>query len=420
MCPILDRQEYTRDGGQQDPKKSRLWSINGRFLGRPMTGVDRYAFEILKAIDSLIGDGHPLAAGLKLEILCPTGAVEVSPFVNIGLRLLPSAPGHIWEQFILPGFVTGGLLSLCNTGPVSVRKQIACIHDVNSRIAPESYSLPFRTLYRLLHPALGRRAAQIVTVSEFSKNELIRFGIAPTNRITVIHDGYEHVLGWNAGRSSLRGKGLPNPFVLLVGSKAPHKNVAIIYSIAAELAAHGIHLLVTGGQNTSVYAAEKTGELPPTVKHLGRVSDDDLAFLYQNALCLAFPSRTEGFGLPALEAMAFGCPVVSTTAASLPEVCGDAAIYSAPDDAAGWLSAIVRLASDPVLRKRLKEDGLNRATQFLWRAGGGKYLELMRRHGKNSQVVEGYLSKCGSAQSDLLATDTSVASSPPPSTVRKS
>jgi glycosyltransferase involved in cell wall biosynthesis len=359
------------------PSTYRCWSVNGRFLARSMTGVDRYAREILRAMDSLIGEGHPLAAGLALDILCSAGSVEASPFVNIPMRPLPSAPGHFWEQFILPGYVHGGLLSLCNTGPLVLKRQIVCIHDLNSRITPESYGLMFRAVYRVLIPALGRRAAQIVTVSRFSQKTIERFDVKPADEIKVIHDGYEHVLGWNPDRSALAGTDLPNPFVLLVGSKAPHKNVAIIYSIAAELSVRGIHLVVAGGDDPRVYARQHSGPLPPNVKHLGRVNDDDLAYLYQQALCLVFPSKTEGFGLPVLEAMALGCPVISSDAASLPEVCGEAALYASPGDAAAWLASIERIASEPMLRERLAAAGLKRSKAFSWREGAKKYLELM-------------------------------------------
>jgi len=356
---------------------SRHWSVNGRFLTRIATGVDRYAREILGEMDALICQGHPLTAGLTLDILCPAGSVEASPFVNIPLRLLPSAPGHFWEQCILPNYVRGGLLSLCNTGPLALKRQIVCIHDLNSRITPESYSLTFRVVYRVLVPALGNRAAQIVTVSRFSQQTIGRFDIKPADEITVIHDGYEHVLGWNPARSPLTSAGLPRPFVLLVGSNAPHKNVAIIYSIAAELAARGIYLVVAGGGDASVYAPQHTNPPPPNLMHLGRVNDDDLAYLYQQALCLVFPSKTEGFGLPVLEAMALGCPVISSDAASLPEVCGEAALYASPDDAGAWLAAIGRLAAEPMLRKNLASAGPKRSKAFSWRQGAEKYLELM-------------------------------------------
>ena len=110
--------------------------------------------------------------------------------------------------------------------------------------------------------------------------------------------------------------------------------------------------------------ASHVEQLPPNVKHLGRVHDNDLAFLYQNALCLAFPSRAEGFGLPVLEAMALGCPVVSSNAASLPEVCGDAALYAPPSNPSAWLDAIGQIAGEPTLRRRLADAGHKRAVAF--------------------------------------------------------
>ena len=107
------------------------------------------------------------------------------------------------------------------------------------------------------------------------------------------------------------------------------------------------------------------------------VDDDDLAFLYRQALCLVFPSRVEGFGLPPLEAMALGCPVISSDAASLPEVCGEAVLYAPPDEAAAWLIAIGRIAAEPILRERLAAVGPKRAESFSWRKSTEKYLELM-------------------------------------------
>jgi glycosyltransferase involved in cell wall biosynthesis len=356
---------------------ARRWCINGRFLGRNLTGVDRYAFEILRSIDALIERRHPLAAGLALEVLCAPVTAKVSPFVNIPLRFLPSAPGYLWEQFILPRHVNGGLLSFCNTGPLATRKQIVCIHDVNTRLVPRSYGFAFRSAYRALQPALARRTAQVVTVSRFSQQTIALFGIAPAHKIEIIHNGHEHVLEWDAGRSRLNLTDLPRPFALLVGSNAPHKNTAVIYSIAGELAHKGINVLITGGGDAKVYAASRNHLIPPNVRHLGRVGDNDLALLYQRALCLVFPSLTEGFGLPALEAMALGCPVISSDVASLTEVCGDAALYASPHDGLGWLAAVERIAIDPALRDKLVVEGRQRSQLFSWRRSAEQYLELM-------------------------------------------
>ena len=179
----------------------RRWSVNGRFLARNLTGVDRYALEILRAIDGLIGERHPLTAGLRWRYSARP-VVNASPFANIALRLLPSAPGHLWEQFTLPRTSRPGLLSLCNTGPVIVRKQIVCIHDANTRLVPESYGLLFRTAYRVLQPALGRRVEDCHGVSFFAKNTCATRHPA-ADQIAVIHNGHEHVLQWEAERSRL-------------------------------------------------------------------------------------------------------------------------------------------------------------------------------------------------------------------------
>jgi glycosyltransferase involved in cell wall biosynthesis len=373
----FSKQQSVQNPSDSGPRRARYWSVNGRFLGRDLTGVDRYALEILRFIDSLIGTRHPLTTGVRLEILCAAGAVAASPFVNIPLRLLPGAPGHFWEQFVLPRYVDGGLLSFCNTGPFATKKQILCIHDANTRLVPQSYSFAFRTAYRMLQPALAKRVAQIVTVSHFSQQAMARFGIAPVDEIKVIHDGYEHVLGWNADQSPLKQADLLQPFVLLIGSSAPHKNTAVIYSIAAELARKGVHILVAGGGDANVYAQTRSHPLPESVRHLGRVSDDDLALLYERALCLVFPSLTEGFGLPALEAMALGCPVISSDVGGVPEVCGGAALYASPHDGAVWLAAIEHISADPSLRSRLVAEGRKRSQLFSWRRSAEQYLELM-------------------------------------------
>jgi hypothetical protein len=152
------------------------WSVNGRFLTRTPTGVDRYAREILRAIDALIREGHPQTVGLKLDILLPARAMRSSPFANIPPRLLPSAPGHLWERVILPGYVRGELLSLCNTGPLAVRKQVVCIHNVNTRLTPESYGLMFRATYRLLQRAWAVRRSNCHSLSFLAEgNGAVRY-----------------------------------------------------------------------------------------------------------------------------------------------------------------------------------------------------------------------------------------------------
>jgi glycosyltransferase involved in cell wall biosynthesis len=357
---------------------TRVWSINGRFLGQPITGVQRYAHEVVNALDILLGDGHPLAQGLEVELVAPAGtppppALRAIRWRPVGSRLR----GQAWEQGVLPFAVRGGLISLCNTAPLALGRQIVCIHDANTRVAPQSYSLAFRTLYRVLHPLLGRRARQVTTVSRHSATELARYGIAAPSRIMIAGNGHEHVRRW---RPPFPASMRPGPDTIVVlSSPAPHKNVGLILALAPKLAEAGLRIAVVGASNARVFRSSDRVRAAANIAWLGRIDDDQLAGLLRGSLCLAFPSLAEGFGLPALEAMALGCPVVASNCSSLPEVCGNAALYAPPRDADAWHAHFLRLKDDPRLRAELLARGLARAQAFTWRRTAEVYLEVMAR-----------------------------------------
>src|SRR5690606_1228423 len=121
----------------------RSWSINGRFLTQPITGVQRYAREIVNSLDGLVATGHELANGLDLELIVPRGTDSLLQLQSIRLREVGTLKGHLWEQIVLPASVRHGLLSLCNTGPLALRNHIVCIHDASTRSFPSSYSFHF-------------------------------------------------------------------------------------------------------------------------------------------------------------------------------------------------------------------------------------------------------------------------------------
>jgi glycosyltransferase involved in cell wall biosynthesis len=118
-------------------------------------------------------------------------------------------------------------------------------------------------------------------------------------------------------------------------------------------------------------------EMPANIILLGRINDHDFKKALEGALCFLFPSRIEGFGLPAVEAMASGCPVIASTSPCLPEICGDSALYADPDDIQSWAENVRQLALDPDLRKRMVGKGHIRASSYSWRWIAWKYLELM-------------------------------------------
>jgi hypothetical protein len=141
------------------------WGINGRFLTQRMTGVQRYAFEIVAALDDLLAQNREAAAVLAMRLFVPPETVATPAFAKIGICRTRFGSGHAWDQFILPLYATSGVLSLGNFGPVLARKHIVCIHDANTFILPESYSRSFGMVYRTLLPWVGKRARRVATVS---------------------------------------------------------------------------------------------------------------------------------------------------------------------------------------------------------------------------------------------------------------
>jgi glycosyltransferase involved in cell wall biosynthesis len=355
---------------------ARRWTINGRFLSQPTTGVQRYAREVVRSLDSLVAEQVPLARGLEVELLCPPGSGDM-PLVSIERREMGRTGGHSWEQARLPSSLDGsGLLSLCNTGPRLARKHIVCIHDANVWNAPQSYSLAFRTLYRTLLPCLGRTAWKISTVSHYSLGELVGRGIVSAQRAFVAPNGHEHALRWKPQHSETTRRAASRDTIVMIGSPAPHKNIGFVLDMAGRLADAGLRIAVAGAADPRVFNGQSRAEAA-NIHWLGRISDGELAALLRDSLCLAFPSLTEGFGLPALEAMAMGCPVVVSDRASLPEVCGDSALFAPPDDADAWFDSFVRLRGSQALRLHMIGKGRARASAYSWRATALRYIEAM-------------------------------------------
>jgi glycosyltransferase involved in cell wall biosynthesis len=358
---------------------SRVWTISGDFFALQPTGVVRYAREVTLALDALIAERHPLTENLQIEILAPLKPDEKLELHKIQVRIVPefNRPRlpQFWVQAQLPFHVEGGLLSFCNLAPVLVRRHIVCIHDLQTRIAPESYGRLFRWAHRAMLPILGRTASAVTTVSALSREHLVRFRVAPREKIVVTYNGSDHVTRWRAARSDLDLSNM-RPFVLCLGRSQRHKNVELLVRLAPLLDEIGVDICMAGEIDQDTLERYCSDE-PANVRLVGRISDDDFAKALSTALCFVFPSRTEGFGLPAVEAMALGCPVIASRAPCLPEICGDAALYADPDDAAGWISAIHRLQTDGRLRSHMIAKGYARARAYSWRTIAKTYLNLM-------------------------------------------
>lgn len=351
------------------------FAVNGRYLTQTLSGVQRYARNIVGALDQI-------EAARGATIISPHGSVHPD-YRRLEALETGALSGYAWEQIELPIAARGQrLLNLCNMAPVIKSEQIVCIHDTNVLSSPDSYTRGFRAAYRSLQPLFARRAVKIATVSQASARQIARYLPISLSQIVVLPNGHEHALTWDPYRSALPME-LPvhsgdRPFVLAIGSGARHKNIALLVDIAPELDALGINLVLVGEGSI---CAQREGGLPANVHLCGRVSDDDLAYLLDHALCLAFPSFTEGFGLPIVEAMARGCPVVSSDCASMPEVCGDAALLASPFDPAQWVGQIRKLATSPQLAADLVGLGREQCRKFSWHDSAEGYMELLENPG---------------------------------------
>jgi glycosyltransferase involved in cell wall biosynthesis len=228
--------------------------------------------------------------------------------------------------------------------------------------------------------AKARRARQIIAVSEHTRDEVARVLRVESSRIAVTHEGVDPAGSVEPDPAILRRLGLDGPFFLYVGAAYPYKNLPRLIDAFARVS--GYYRLVLAGDQEDFGAAlqqqVRTLGLGERVAFPGRVTDAELAALYDAALAYAFVSRREGFGLPALEAMAAGVPVVAARAGSLPEVCGEAARYCDPMDLDSIATALSEVATDTRLRTRLEALGRQRVAEFSWTRTAEQTLNVYR------------------------------------------
>ena len=322
--------------------------VNSRFDNRPITGVERYASEVVKRL------------GPKVRLVKPRREVH-------GIQ------GHLWEQISLPRHIGAGevLWSPANTGPLTVQNQVVTIHDISPLDHPEWFAPAFVAWYKFLLPRLAKRARKVITDSHFSKGRIIERLEIDEKKVISIPCGVDHVRFRpysNDDTAQIRVKyALPDTYILAVGSLNPRKNLNALLKawrkIASSLA--GVQLVIVGSAGRA-FKSLNLDNLPKQVRFLGFINDDDLPLLYAAARCFIFPSFYEGFGLPVLEAMACGVPVIASYAASLPEVLGDAGIQFDPMDVDELAAAISRLLNDDMLVRNLVQLGVQRAKLYTW------------------------------------------------------
>jgi len=272
--------------------------------------------------------------------------------------------GHAWEQGLLPALAARAAALLCpaNLAPLAFPRNVVVIHDAAALRHPGWYSPLYAAWQRRVLPAVARRALHLVTVSEFSRGELIALLGADPGRVSVVPGGVDAAFDPGADAEKARAAlGLERPYVLCVAAQTARKNLRALVPAARALAREGVDVVVAGGHRPQ-FAREEGLE---ALRHLGEVPDALLPGLYAGAEAFALPSLYEGFGLPVLEAMACGTPVVAADTTALPETAGGAARL-APPEGEPFAGALRGLLEDRAERARLREAGLVRARAFTW------------------------------------------------------
>jgi glycosyltransferase involved in cell wall biosynthesis len=342
-------------------------TINGRFLAAAQTGVQRVASNLVRALDYCVGQ-TPEDRRREWSLAVPGDVKHPLALNAVKTGRRGALKGQAWEQLELPlEGLRGGLVNLCNMGPLASPSLVTMIHDAQVYLTPESYSRAFIAWYRFAQPRLAAGSRHVLTVSEYSKAQLVRYRVAPEDKILVVPNGVDHMLAVTAEPSiiaklSLEGRS----FVFAFGNLQSHKNLDLLIKAFADPRLADLVLVVVGGVDRA--GIETAFGVSPTLNVMlaGRLSDGEVRALMEAAVCLALPSSTEGFGLPALEAMIVGCPALVAPAGALPEMCGDAASYAPLGDLGAWIGAIDDLAGDAGGREERRRKSIDHASKFKW------------------------------------------------------
>ena len=348
--------------------------VNARFLTQKLTGVQRFAIETSKELRKLYPSD-------KLIFVCPYNIVQKEIAEILGVTIIGTHIGHLWEQIDLPFFLKKNgkplLLNLCSTAPILYSSKISTLHDITFIRFPKTFSWKFRLFYRVLTPLICKSSKHILTVSEFSKRELSQFYDLPLDSISVVYNAVTPSF-CSRKKNNMKGK-----YILAVSSLKENKNFPTIISVFLKFQKEfpSIKLYLVGDLYSNSFNSMnellKTIQENENIECVGRVDDNDLIEYYNNAIAFIFPSLYEGFGIPPLEAQACGCPVVSSNSSSLVEVLNDSALFNDPMDVKGFTDSLKLIINNASLRDELIDKGYTNINRFSWKNSAQKIFDII-------------------------------------------
>lgn len=344
--------------------------VNARFLTQNITGVQRYAIEISRHLKTILNN--------KVLFVSPKNIIHNKIAEELEVCVVGKNRGHIWEQFDLPIYLAKNkyplLLNLANTAPIFYKNSIITLHDIAFERFVENFDWKFRVFYRSLVPKIVQKAIKIITVSEFSRQEISNFYKIPSQKIDVIHNAASNIF-----RQAINDYG--EKYILAVSSLNYQKNFHSLIKAFNILNCNNIKLFLVGDINRNFADIGLLNDIQSNknIVFKGRVDDGELVKLYSNATCFVYPSLYEGFGIPPLEAQACGCPVICSNAASLPEVYGDSVVYFDPYNVEDMRDKIQMVLNDENLQNELRTKGFENIKRFSWEESAQKIINLINK-----------------------------------------
>jgi glycosyltransferase involved in cell wall biosynthesis len=375
--------------------------ISTSVIQRGQTGIAQYLFALLRAFLPYADENRFVIFVLEQDLPLFDFAKEQMQIVPVAEHFRPPVKNILWHQRVLPQLARDLQLDVLHVP--SYRRMpwsapcplVATIHDLAPFRVPKKYSWARMFYGRVIARRLAQRQDAIIAISQNTASDVLEFFDVPPGRVRVIHNGLEHDRFFPGSREQAQAKiaerhHLKAPFFLYVARlEHPAKNhVRLISAFNAFKSATGSDWqLVFGGSDwhgaEAIHAAARQSPFASDIRLLGFVSNDDLPELYRAAEVFVYPSLYEGFGMPPIEAMACGCPVMCSTRGSLGEIVGQAAAIVEPEDVGSMAKQLGLLANDASLRERLRAAGLAQAGKFDWNRTAAETLSIYSRVARN-------------------------------------